>query len=264
MKHAINAIAYTLAFLAISLIASTIVHGLTMLIVGSEVATTPNMLIATSVLSSLTVLGVFIFLHWADVSRSYMQSRPWGVFAWCTLAACGILIPSLCIQEHMPELPNIVTEELEMLMKDRWGYLVIGILAPLAEELVFRGAVLRSLLLWKPGNHWLCIAVSALLFAAAHLNPAQMPHAFLIGLLLGWLYYRTRSIAPGVVYHWVNNSLAYIIYNLYPDPDIRLIDILGSQRSEAAAVLFSLFILLPSLYQLHLRLRNPEQTTSHL
>jgi membrane protease YdiL (CAAX protease family) len=83
-----------------------------------------------------------------------------------------------------------------------------------------------------------------------------MPHAFVIGLLLGWLYYRTDSIVPGIVYHWINNSIAYIGYNLYPDPSLKLIDLFGSQRNVAAAVLFSLFILLPALYQLYLRLRK--------
>lgn len=83
-----------------------------------------------------------------------------------------------------------------------------------------------------------------------------MPHAFLIGLLLGWLYYRTDSIVPGIVYHWVNNSIAYVVYNLYPDPQMKLVDLFGTQRTVAAAVLFSLFILLPALYQLSLRLRK--------
>jgi len=113
------------------------------------------------------------------------------------------------------------------------------------------------LLQWTP-RHWLAITISALLFALIHANPAQMPHAFLIGILLGWLYYRTDSVVPGVVYHWVNNSIAYIIYNLYPNPSLTLADLFGSQRTIAAAVLFSLFILLPSLYQLNQRLRKAE------
>ena len=94
------------------------------------------------------------------------------------------------------------------------------------------------------------------LFALIHVNPAQMPHAFVVGLLLGWLYYRTDSVVPGIVYHWINNSIAYVFYNLYPDPSLHLVDLFGSQRSVAAAVMFSLFILLPSLYQLNMRLRK--------
>jgi membrane protease YdiL (CAAX protease family) len=102
----------------------------------------------------------------------------------------------------------------------------------------------------------LAIAISAVLFALIHLNPAQMPHAFAVGLLLGWLYYRTDSVVPGVVYHWINNTTAYVVYNFYPDPSLHLIDFFGSQRSVAAAVMFSLFIFLPSLYQLNMRLRK--------
>jgi membrane protease YdiL (CAAX protease family) len=142
-----------------------------------------------------------------------------------------------------------------MILRDRWGYFAVGLLAPVSEELVFRGAILRALLRWT-SRHWVAIAISAVLFALIHANPAQMPHAFLIGLLLGWLYYRTDSIVPGIVYHWVNNSVAYVIYNLYPDPSLKLIDLFGSQRTVAAAVLFSLFILLPALYQLYLRLKK--------
>lgn len=253
-----NAIIYVFAFLIINLIASTIVQGLALLITHHEVTMTSTLLIIAMTLSSLTTLGVFIFLKWAAVSRSYLLTRPWAVLCWSCIAACGAVIPSLCLQENMPELPNFMTEEFDMILKNRWGYLAVGLLAPVAEELVFRGAVLRSLLRWN-ANHWLCIGLSALAFALVHGNPAQMPHAFIIGLLLGWLYYRTGSIIPGVAYHWMNNSIAYIIYNLYPDPDIRLIDILGSQRTVAAACLFSLFILLPALYQLHLRMKRSDQ-----
>ena len=84
------------------------------------------------------------------------------------------------------------------------------------------------------------------------------PSAFLAGLLLGWLYYRTDSVVPGIVLHWVNNSIAYVVYNLYPDPDMQLIDLFGTQRHVAAAVVFSLFILLPALYQLHLRMKKAD------
>lgn len=62
----------------------------------------------------------------------------------------------------------------------------------------FRGAILRKLLTMFPKRqHWIAIAVSAVLFALAHFNVVQSLHAFLIGLLLGWLYYRTDSILPG-------------------------------------------------------------------
>lgn len=92
------------------------------------------------------------------------------------MGALGILVPSTWLQEQMPELPNIAEEAFDTIMKDRMGYFVIGLLAPLTEEMVFRGAVLRSLLQWKQ-NPWVGIVISAILFALIHMNPVQMPHA---------------------------------------------------------------------------------------
>lgn len=251
----IKAIFYTLVFAVIQALMLPLMKAVQRLI-GMEVSqqNATNMIIAMTA-SSIIVLVLFLFFRWAEVSRSYVRSRPWATLFWCALAAMGAIIPSSCLQELMPELPNIVEEEFDMILRDRWGYFAIGLLAPVCEELVFRGAVLRALLRWTP-RHWLAIAISALLFALIHANPIQMPHAFLVGLLLGWLYYRTDSIVPGIVYHWVNNSIAYVVYNFYPDPQMKLIDLFGSQRTVAAAVLFSLLILLPALYQLNLRLRK--------
>ena len=251
----IKAIFYTLVFAVIQALMLPLMKAIQRLI-GMEVSqqNATNMIIAMTA-SSIIVLVLFLFFRWAEVSRSYVRSRPWATLFWCALAAMGAIIPSSCLQELMPELPNIVEEEFDMILRDRWGYFAIGLLAPVCEELVFRGAVLRALLRWTP-RHWLAIAISALLFALIHANPIQMPHAFLVCLLLVWLYYRTDSIVPGIVYHWVNNSIAYVVYNFYPDPQMKLIDLFGSQRTVAAAVLFSLLILLPALYQLNLRLRK--------
>lgn len=251
----LTAFFYTVIFAAVQVLVPFLIMKSMELFTGVPPVADARLTIISLTASSVAVLALFLAMRWARVSRSYVQSRPWGVFFWCSLAAVGAIIPSSALQELMPELPNLAEQEFDMILRDRWGYFAVGLLAPVCEELVFRGAILRVLLQWTP-RHWLAIAVSALLFSLVHANPAQMPHAFLIGLLLGWLYYRTDSVVPGVVYHWVNNSIAYVIYNLYPNPDLQLIDLFGSQRAVAASVVFSLFILLPSLYQLHQQLHK--------
>ncbi|MBI3196250.1 MAG: CPBP family intramembrane metalloprotease [Rhodospirillales bacterium] len=79
-------------------------------------------------------------------------------------------------------------------------------LAPLVEELVFRGLLYGWLeSRWGPG---LAFVVSSLAFAAAHVEPA---HAFLVlplGLLFGLLRWRTGSLWPSLVAHMANNGLA--------------------------------------------------------
>lgn len=246
---------YIIVFLAIQLVAGFVVQGLWTLISGEKVAANATCIILTTILFSIAVMAVFLLAKWSEVSRHWIRKRPWVTLIWCVVAALGAIVPSVWMQEHMPELPNIAEDAFDMIMRDRWGYVSVGLMAPLAEEMVFRGAILRELLRWS-SRPWVAIAISAVFFAAAHMNPAQLPHAFLIGLLLGWMYYRTDSIIPGVVYHWINNSVAYVMYNLYPSSDITLSDIFGSERTVLMAVAFSLCIFLPALFQLNMRLEK--------
>lgn len=248
-----KALIYTVIFGAIQVVVSFMVQGVWMLVMGKDQVINATGMIITMALFSIITMAVFLMAKWSVVSRHWVRTRPWFVLFWCVVAALGALVPSVWLQEHMPELPNLVEGEFDMIMKDRMGYFVVGLLAPLAEEMVFRGAILRSLLRWK-SNPWVGIVISAILFAVIHMNPAQMPHAFLIGLLLGWMYWRTDSIVPGVVYHWVNNTVAYILYNIYPNPDLTLLDLFGSNQKVWMALGFSLLIFLPSLFQLNQRL----------
>ena len=255
MKKAILDI---ITFLGIQALVSLTVPLIWGMVTGSPDVTT-GMMITTTVIFSLLTIVVFLWAGWTKVSPTWLRTRPWMVLIWSVIAALGLVVPSAWLQEQIPELPNLVEQEFDMILKDRWGYLAIGLLAPLAEEIVFRGAALRSLLASRL-SPLAAIVISALLFAVAHLNPAQMPHAFLVGLLLGWMYWRTGSILPGMAYHWANNSVAYVLYAFYPNPDIKLIDIFkGSEQHVYMALGFSLLILLPALYQLHLWMRHADE-----
>ena len=251
-----KAISYTLIFIGIQIIGGAVITNLWSLIAGNSDKTAAMLITTTGVIGLLTIV-IFLWTRYAEVSPTWLRTRPWTVLSWSVIAALGALIPSAWIQEQMPELPNIAEQEFGTIMGTPWGYLVIGLLAPLSEEIVLRGAILKELLKSEKLSTWTAIAISALFFALVHMNPAQMPHAFLIGLLLGWMYYRTGSILPGVAYHWANNSVAYVMYALYPDPDMKLIDIFkGSEQHVYMALGFSLLILLPALYQLNLWMRR--------
>lgn len=253
-----NAIIYTIVFAALQVVVSTVAQLVWTLLLGNSGIMGTEFMIGTLMASNVLGLIVFLVTKWAEVSRNWIRKRPWMVLFWAALASVGCIVPSMWLQEVMPELPNLAQEGLEELMGNRLGYIVVGLLAPLVEEVVFRGAILRALLKWNQ-NHWLCIAISAALFGLSHFNPAQTPHAFLAGLLLGWMYYRTGSIVPGVVVHWVNNSVAYAMYNIskaaYGTGDPTMAQMFGEQR-VALAVLFSLCILTPAIYQLNLRMKK--------
>jgi membrane protease YdiL (CAAX protease family) len=81
------------------------------------------------------------------------------------------------------------------------------VVAPVLEEVLFRGVLLKGLLRnYRPST---AILQSAVLFGVFHFNPAQSATATLIGLLLGWLYYRTRSVPLCIALHGMNNLLAF-------------------------------------------------------
>ena len=87
-------------------------------------------------------------------------------------------------------------------------FLSIVILAPLIEELLFRGYILEGLL--AKYSYKKAILISSLLFAIAHLNIWQFPGTFIGGILLGWLYYKTRSLALVMILHASNNFFVFI------------------------------------------------------
>ena len=265
---------YVIAFLLIQLLMTFAVAGIQMYNNGVTMDKVADMaakgtllpdangIIIVSVISSVLTLVLFLLLKWAVVSRSSLQSRPWTVMAWTAVLTLGTIIPSTWLAEQIPyEMPQEMEAMLADMMHNRWGYLAIGMLAPLAEEVVFRGAILRILLkLFDKRWHWVPIVISALVFGAVHGNVQQFVHAALIGLILGWMYYRTDSILPGVVFHWVNNSAAYLIANLIPNAeDTQLVDIFGGdQRAVYMALGCSLCLILPALFQLYIRLRKAE------
>ncbi|MBR6320917.1 MAG: CPBP family intramembrane metalloprotease [Prevotella sp.] len=271
MKNNVNAlaaVAYVLIFLAIQVAAQFLMTAIQAIKQGGPVEqlSTVGTMIAMVTFSLVTII-LFTLLKWAPVSRHYLMSRPWVVLLWSLFAALGAIIPSMWLQESMPEWPERVQQYIDQaemvatqLMSTTGGYAVVCLLAPVAEELVFRGAALRSLLLWKPECRWTMIFLSALLFALAHVNPAQFLHPLLIGLLLGWMYERTGSIIPGIVYHWTNNTAAYLLYHAYPSSDITLSDIFGNPMRTGMAVFFSLLILLPAIYQLNQWMKRPAPT----
>ena len=74
----------------------------------------------------------------------------------------------------------------------------------ICEELLFRGVVLTALRdRFRPKTG---VIISSLLFSVYHLNPAQMPTAFVLGLILGWLTLRSGSIWPAILVHALHNG----------------------------------------------------------
>ena len=55
---------------------------------------------------------------------------------------------------------------------------------------------------------WVAIVLSAIVFALVHGFSVKLFGTMVFGIITGWLYWRTRSLIPGIIVHIVNNSLA--------------------------------------------------------
>jgi len=144
-------------------------------------------------------------------STNFGRRGPW-ICALMVIAATVAL--SFCMDlfnSMMPEMPAWLEETIKSLTTgDVWvNFICVSIFAPLFEEWLCRGIVLRGLLGNGMKPVW-AIIVSALFFAVIHLNPWQALPAFALGALFGYVYYKTGSLKLTMLMHFTNNTLALV------------------------------------------------------
>jgi CAAX protease family protein len=79
-----------------------------------------------------------------------------------------------------------------------------AIIVPIAEELLFRGVIFRWL--WQRLSFWPAAVASSALFGLAHVWIDSIVAAGAMGLVLAWLYERSRSLAPSILMHQTFNA----------------------------------------------------------
>jgi membrane protease YdiL (CAAX protease family) len=124
-----------------------------------------------------------------------------------------------------------------------WGGVVrVVIIAPVVEELIFRGVIMSGFM--RNYKIWYAITFSALMFAIFHLNPWQFPATFLLGLSLGWVRYRTGSVLACIAGHAIYNGLIYIALSYHKTfSDIKIL-----QPGSPLNYILHGFLLISSLY----------------
>jgi hypothetical protein len=87
---------------------------------------------------------------------------------------------------------------------------VIGIVVPIIEELVFRGLLWKIFSLFKAPDI-LAYVLTSLLFAVAHYEPLHILGVLPLSFFIGWLRLRSKSVFPGIAAHMSNNLVACAI-----------------------------------------------------
>ena len=124
------------------------------------------------------------------------------------ISAAFVIEPVSMLLPEMSEATKMAMEQ--MLKGPVWIVLLsVSVFAPFFEEWLCRGIILRGLLKkMKPG--W-AIVISALVFGLIHMNLWQAIPAFIIGTILGYVYYKTGSLKLTMLMHCVNNTLSVIL-----------------------------------------------------
>ena len=146
--------------------------------------------------------------------------------------ALGFVTDSL--NAIMPETPEWFENAMSQIMDAPvWITLIsVSIFAPLFEEWLCRGVILRGLL--QKTHPVSAILVSAVFFAVLHMNPWQALPAFILGALFGFIYYKTGSLKLTMLMHCVNNTLSVVVSRI---PGLEDVEFFAQVMSPWAYVL---------------------------
>ncbi|MDQ3006358.1 MAG: CPBP family intramembrane metalloprotease [Chloroflexota bacterium] len=172
------------------------------------------------------LLPLVLIFTWRHISWKHLG---FGRFDWNVLGlGCGLLIASyVIIIIHNLILMALkidtqgaeILELLNSLESPVWFFFVGAVLAPIVEEMFFRGFLFQG---FRQKYGWVSAALlSSGIFAAAHLDLVALIPTFILGCLLAYVYHRSNSVWPGVVLHVLVNAFglcAALVSTRFPVP----------------------------------------------
>ena len=214
----------------------------------ASIVTAAMMHVAPAYKSWITMLGyilqfagtlVVIYYIWNLKVADFKKVKPiLFPLALALTFALSIISESICSLIPMPDFVERLFNEAVSL--DFAGYLTVGIIATFLEEWLFRGIILAALLRrYEPRK---AIIWSAVIFGIAHLNPWQFIAAFIIGCVMGWLFWRTCSIWIGIFMHWANNTVGFLLGYLSGDMNTSVSDYFGGAINYAIVLIVCVIV----------------------
>jgi len=126
-------------------------------------------------------------------------------------------------------------------------FLAVVIVAPIGEEIVFRGFLQKFL-----EDYWeditRAVLVTSLFFAMIHFNPFWTIQIYLLGVVLGFLAWKTKSVVPSIILHSINNGAAYIL-SIFDDTSLNIY--LWNENVSPIFILLGLYLIYIGLNSLN-------------
>lgn len=166
-------------------------------------------------LAALVILTVFFLVRKKKplAEAGLVRTEPACVGAAC--AAAPLLYAAVTlVMSLLPEawLENYIDASAALTQDDVFTILATVVLAPVTEEVIFRGLIFSRLERAMPG--WLAAVLSALAFGLCHGQPVWMAYAFVLGLVFAFLRLRTGSILPSMLAHFIFNGISPVAQRL--------------------------------------------------
>lgn len=225
--------AYQLAFMGVAMCGYMLYHH------NFELPQTPDSLYTNLIMLAQVLSTAAVGIHLLAGKYVGLDQKTWGYHTSPKLLGTSvvfILAMGLWTNyfNELADLPNNMEATFDMMMHHPLGIVAIVIMAPIVEELLFRGAIQGHLLRQWKHPAW-AIVLSSLIFGLVHGNWVQAPFAFVTGLALGWMYYRTGSLLPGMLMHFVNNGTAVLSVLLADDPNSTMVSTYGATGAALMA-----------------------------
>ena len=113
----------------------------------------------------------------------------------------NLILTALKIETQGSEILELINS----LESPVWFFFVGAVLAPIVEEMFFRGFLFQG---FRQKYGWVSAALlSSAIFAAAHLDLVALIPTFILGCLLAYVYHRSNSVWPGVILHVLVNAM---------------------------------------------------------
>ena len=207
---AVQALGLVVALFAVELVVGTLLHDAQGLLnLTSSQAWALGALIANGcVFATVMQWQGLTYRELFHPSSASMRDTAVTLVPWVLmLVPALVLIISTLVEIETSAFPLSDSERVlfERLGDDDLATTLLGcVIAPVVEEMLFRGVILRGFL--QRYERWHAIWASAALFGLAHLNIYQFVAALLLGGVSGWLYERSRSLVPCIALHASYNS----------------------------------------------------------
>ena len=225
-------------------------------------------------LQALSSIGIFIvpsflFAYLTSMSLNFtLVSRQQFLLTLAIMCFAFPLINALALWNEGLHLPFFLSSledwmrsaesqamqiTMAFLKVDHWSglllnILIIGVIPALGEELLFRGVIQKKLFSINGKIH-LSIWITAFLFSAMHLQFLGFIPRFLIGGLLGYLFYWSGSIWLPILAHFFNNAGAVILsYFINKQSIPKDVEYLGAEDGQSSMLVISLLGLIMLLY----------------